>query len=271
MRLLIKLKNKIYPIYRFFLKLFIRSHEKAYVDAQGRRVRYLALRRRGSDRMVVVFSGFPMAHQMPVYNYLLLLVGQSDYNALFILDDFISKPGGGSFYLGSGGDYYAPELIGQIIEQYRNKWNIRTLVTAGGSKGGTCALMQGIPLAADYIIAGACQYYIGSYMKTGSNSYEDLVGKTGSVEELDRLMPELLKTYANSPKKPQILLHYSDREHTYREHIVDLREALQHYGYPIVLEDVADYSGHAAVGEYFPPFFMKMLRAIRDDSFPKAI
>jgi len=270
MRLLIKLKNKIYPVYRFFLKWFIRSHEKTFVDEQGRRVRYLALRRRRSDKLVVVFSGFPMAHQMPVYNYLLLLVGQSDYNALFILDDFIAKPGGGSFYLGANGDYYAPELICKVIEKHRQNWNIRTLVTAGSSKGGTAAIMQGVMLPADYVVAGACQIHIGTYMFHSTNSYGELVGETGSVEALDAIAPTLLANHAGDARKPAILLHYSDKEHTYRDNIVDLRRTLQQHGFPILLEDVADYPGHAAVGEYFPPFMMKMLRAIRDDSLPKA-
>ena len=262
MRLLIKLKDRIYPVYRFFLQLYIRCHEKTFTDDHGRRVRYLALRRRRSDKLVVVFSGFPMAHQMPVYNYLLLLIGQRSHNALFILDDFVNKPGGGSFYLGANGDYYAPELIRQVIELHRSKWKIRTLATAGGSKGGTAAIMQGVVLPADYVIAGACQYHIGTYMHGSSNSYPELVGDRGSVEELDRLMPELLARHAADEKKPKILLHYSDKEHTYQDNIVDLRQALVKYGYPIVKEDIADYPGHAAVAEYFPPFFMKMLREI---------
>lgn len=53
------------------------------------------------------------------------------------------------------------------------------VVTIGSSKGGTCAILYGLMTNAEYIIAGACQYRIGSYLNCPYhiNSQHELTGK----------------------------------------------------------------------------------------------
>lgn len=255
------LKKIAKPIYHWALNRFIRSHEHIYTDDQGHRVRYMALRRPWSRKMVVIFSGFSAG--MPKYNNILLMLGQRRYNALFILDDFINIPGGGSFYLGANGEYYAPELICRVMEDYRKKWRIRTVVTAGSSKGGTAALLMGIRGNADYIIAGGFHYYIGLYMRLSHRDITLLTGDTSSEAELDRYMEQVLIDHADDEKKPRLLLHYSDQEHTYDEHIRDFRSAMDRYGYVVAEEDVADYPEHTMIEQFYPGFFRNMLDKIR--------
>ena len=258
------LKKVAKPIYHWALRRFIQSHEHLYIDDRGHRVRYMALRRRSSRKMVVIFSGFSAG--APKYNYILLMLRHRQYNALFILDDFINVPGGGSFYLGADGDYYAPALIEQVIDQYRRKWHIRTVVTAGSSKGGTAALMMGIRAGADYVIAGGFHYYIGLYMRLSHRDITLLTGTRSSEEELNRYMEQVLADHTADTHKPRLLLHYSDQEHTYDEHIRHFRAAIVRYGYTVAAEDVAAYPEHTMIEQYFPDFFRSMLDKIHQGS-----
>ena len=199
------------------------------------------------------------------YNYIRTLKKYKEYNYLFVLDDMVRIPTGGSYYLGSNGDYWGLDAIPRLIKFIKGKQKNNLVVTIGSSKGGTCAILYGLMTNVDYIIAGACQYRIGSYLNCPYhiNSLHELTGKKevgfDDIKELDDIM---INTVRNSnSKKTRIYLHYSDQEHTYKEHIEELLKDLKDSGY-VVYENVEKYVNHGDVGKYFPQYMCGILSEI---------
>lgn len=257
--------NKLYKkIRHYFIVFFIRLTEKKYYF-NGHTVKYIYKDNKKSD-LCVVFSGFPEFGKKAEYNYKRTLHKYNKFNYLFILDDMVDIPTGGSYYLGANGDYWGLQAIPELIKMIMKKNKCKTLVTAGSSKGGTCALLYGAKLGAEYIIAGACQYKIGSYLLNPYhlNSLKSLIGSENASEEkirfLDSLCYDSLKNNVNK-NKTKIYLHYSDNEETYEKHIKYLICDLEDMKYTVKCE-VMNYEKHGDVGKYFPKFLLDVLGTI---------
>ena len=125
------------------------------------------------------------------------------------------------------------------------------IYTAGSSKGGTCAIYYGLKYNVDEVYASACQYHIGKYL---SNKPKVLIGMMGkhytgnSLKTLDNMVPNMIKEHALS--KTIINCFYSEKEHTYEKHIVDLKKDLEESGikYTVTTDD---YTAHGENGIYF--------------------
>lgn len=212
-----------------------------------------------SDTLVVSFSSFPGKYRKARYNYIHTL-SSVPANRLFILDNF-GYHNRGSYYLGLGGRFFIEQAVSGLIEDLCRSLNIRRRIFIGTSKGGTAALYFGLKYGAECIIAGAPQYYIGSYLSYPKNRVflEAIMGDASpeSIRRLDALLPGLI---ASGGPKIKIFLHYSTQEHTYREHIVHLLEALKRHPERFTLScDVRDYPDHGTVAEYYPPFLLDVL------------
>ena len=72
---------------------------------------------------------------------------------------------------------------------------------------------------------------------------------------------EILCEYA---KTQHIFIHYSNQEHTYKEHICDLIKDLKNKGFSI-MEDIASYKEHSDISYYFPDFLKKTIEEIIAD------
>ena len=133
----------------------------------------------------------------------------------------------------------------------------------GSSKGGTCAILYGLLCGAKSIVAGAPQYKIGSYLNCNYhiNSLRKLTGEkqpsADKIKELDEIVPRILRERKNDNIK--IFLHYSDQEHTYKEHIMELLYDLHKYGYKLI-EDIEHYNAHNDVGIFFPEYMVRIVK-----------
>ena len=58
-----------------------------------------------------------------------------------------------------------------------------------------------------------------------------------------------------------VYIHYSNKEHTYEEHVKPMLEDLHKIGIE-VREDVGDYLSHDELSTYYPPFLIKTLNIL---------
>lgn len=220
---------------------------------------HYVLHRSSSDALVVVFSAFA-AGMKPTYNYVRTLWGQTDANLLFIRDDFVNLPSGGAYYIGRNGDSHGRQAVLSLIRRIREKTGAKHVIGVGSSKGGTAALLFGCMLPMDAVIIGAPQYYIGTYMQEHKpESLAVLAGKSAPPAEAiafyDGLVPRAVQNCGNPPA---VHIHYSDREHTYAEHISDMLRDLKSHSFS-VHEDVADYEKHTDVYMHYIPYLEQTL------------
>lgn len=243
-----------------YWKGFDLLHQKNF-RSEGYTVHYVHQKEK-SDVLLVVFSAYA-AGLKPTYNYVRTLWGKGYGQLLFIRDDFVNLPSGGAYYLGKQGDYNGKKAVLGLIEKIRRESGVKTVIGIGSSKGGTAALMFGAMAGFDALILGGCQYYIGKYMQEHKmDSLRLLTGMENPDEReivrLDAIVPQAVR---QAEKKPEIYLHYSDREHTYPEHLKDMIRDLKEAGYSLT-EDVADYETHSEIYRYYVPYLEKTLKIL---------
>lgn len=114
------------------------------------------------------------------------------------------------------------------------------------------------------MIAGAPQYHLGSYLdKENTKVNLEYILNGNITNEGKAILDErLARNIINSRIKPdKIFLHYSNQEHTYTEHIIDLIKDLKQVNVPIE-ENVADYSVHSDVSKYYPSYLVETLKSL---------
>lgn len=254
------MKKKIASIgKKLYWAVFNMRHERKFVS-HGYPLHYLYQPGK-SDTLIIVFSAFA-PNLYPTYNYVRTLWGKTGCHLLFIKDDFIHLRSGGSYYLGKNGDLQGISAVCELIQTIRKRTGAARVIGVGSSKGGTAALLFGVKLHFDILILGACQYFIGSYMQ--EHKPECLALLTGNqtpsaqeIADLDCIVRHAVTDRRND-KKPLIHLHYSDKEHTYSEHIEPMLQDLEACGYTVV-EDVGDYTRHTDVSIHFVPYLQRIL------------
>lgn len=224
-------------------RLFINKIRLSFKEKHQGKLRYI-YERTGSDELIIVFSGFGT---IPKYNYMKTLA-QSKIDKLFILDNFGYR---GSYYWFENGKNSPNILVSRLIEQIRGGY--KNIYTAGSSKGGTCAIYYGLKFNAKEVFSSACQYHVGDYLNTEKHRriMEGMMGKNYGPEDVKRVndeLPNMIKENANAGTL--INLYYSEKDHTYQDHIVDLKRDLDSAGikYTITTDD---YVKHSDNGIYF--------------------
>lgn len=244
------------------VKMSILFNEKRYTLNNGRNVKYI-LEKNNSDKLVVIFSGFPNKNESARYNYRRTL-NNIKFNKLFILDDF-GYENRGSYYICENNDFFVEEGIASLINFVKEKLNVKETIFLGSSKGGYASLYFGIKYGADYIISGAPQYYIANYLnnKEHKEILKSIVGNitSNNINYLNNLLRNVI---INSKNKPKIYIHYSKKEHTYKEHIYNLVEDLNINDYYLE-EDIKDYELHSDVAKYFPKYINDIFTKIKRD------
>lgn len=208
-----------------------------------------------SDTLLIVFPAFGGNKRR--YNYLKAF---SDYpiDKLYILDVFAYK---GSYFLYEDGTE-KPRLITEaLIGDILSKKKYKTIITAGTSKGGTCAIYFGLKFGAKEIFSGACQYNLGTYLHRPDNEkiFKSMMGINAGEEEMEKLqnvMPSILEKHRGCTTKIHIL--YSTEELTYQRQIVDLLAKLKECNMNYI-EKVETFTKHNDVGKYFIPYITKVL------------
>ena len=225
-------------------------------------VRYIFEPYEGSRELVVVFSACTRVGVKARYNYMRTL-HDVPCSRLFILDD-----GGpdhrGSYYLGTYPDYGFKVATARLIERVCSDNRIERATYIGSSKGGWAALLFGIEC--DYldmppkVIAGAPQYWLGSYLanrfpgsEVPATTLDGICGgyeRENVIASLDGMLQRTIASNARISHQ-EIVLHYSEQDHTYGEHIADLKRDLEHAGARLRC-DVAHYVDHGEVSVHFP-------------------
>ncbi|KFI88042.1 EpsK [Bifidobacterium reuteri DSM 23975] len=224
---------------------------------------------KGSDRLLVVFSACTRRGIPARYNYMRTLK-DVPVNRLFILDDFGEDHRGG-YYLGAYPDFEMEKATKALIDKFIARREISKVCFGGSSKGGWAALNFGVQYAGHglgaEIITGAPQYWLGTYLQAPGGM---VTLRSIAAENINDL-PAVYEALNNHLKRrieenrfaheQTIYIHYSEREHTYKDHIRDLIVILRNKGY-ILIEDVQEYENHGDVSLYFPKFFVKAVDAV---------
>ena len=228
------------------------------------------LRKKDSDNLVVVFSSCTRRGLKARYNYMRTLK-DIECNQLFILDDF-AKDGRGSYYLGKDLQFNEEKATKELIRTVIQQVGAKKVIFTGSSKGAWASFNFGVQFENSYIVAGGPQFFLGTYLVNSKNTecLEHIVGTVNSMN-ISLLDHYLERRILDNPHKEahKIYLHYSDKEHTYKEHIEDLIKILKEQGYSLE-EDIAGYEDHSDISYYFPEFMCSHIEAILNDKGEEA-
>lgn len=113
------------------------------------------------------------------------------------------------------------------------------------------------------VVIGAPQYRIGSYLDY-SLTLTNLSFIIGDITEekkrkLDNRLVQKIATTEILPKA--VYFHYSNVEHTYKEHVKDMIRDLKNAGIHVI-EDVQDYPEHSGLATAFPPYLERTIKAL---------
>ena len=240
---------------KLFVRLYISVHEKIWKKEV--KVKYLFVKNKNSDKLVVVFSGFA-GHYVPgKYNYIKTL-SRNNVNKLYILDDF-GYENVGSYYLGEKCSLYDFLVVKDLIEHISKKCGASEIVFCGSSKGGSAALLYGSLMGVTHIIAGSPQYRIADYLN--QNDYHRNIMnsiKRSENEDESWLNNCIYDAIQEADKNIRITLIYSSLEESYD---VDLKELIDdckgHFENVELVDEM--YTDHSDIGKYFSKLLPKLL------------
>ena len=188
------------------------------------------------NELIVICSSCTRKGIKARYNYMRTLNGVKA-SQLYILDDF-AKDHRGSYYMGSDCRFDEEKVVIDLIKSFAEKYGTNKL--------------------------GGPQYFLGDYLVASGNdiTLEHIIGDK-TPEKIKLLNEHLKKKIENNKYKDtqKIHIHFSDKEHTYEEHIKYLMEALMNNGYHVE-SDIASYANHSDISYYFPEFLIKTVNNI---------
>lgn len=229
--------------------MYLKLHEHVW---EGR-MKYLFFKR-GSKVLVVVFSGMDSSDDKRFYNY---VRGLSSVKADFL---YLSDPFGyrGSYYWKENGSEEPSCMTQRLVGQVINGGGYKCVATMGSSKGGSAAIMHGIKLGVDVVMAAGNQYNVGSYVSELPGVFEGMTGCEVSVEAVARLNAEFRRCLDDYKPHTRLCLMYSTEEPTYAEHTAEMLRDLQERGIPYEAAE-HDFKLHGDVGTYFKPYARRMV------------
>ncbi len=244
---------------RLYTTCAVPIKEKVFHN-NGVDLKYVFFRKR-SDVLVIGFQACNPAGAR--YNYFSTLRG-FPVNRLYIKDDFAENHRG-SYYLGCKGQDNVESAVIALIQTYIKLTNAKKLIFIGSSKGAYAGINFGIQFPDSIMIVGAPQYYLGNYLNSETHlpSLKDIVGDEITEAKIEKLNNRLKEKILSDPDAhtQKIFLHYSDREHTYKEHIEDLIEDLKQAEFSLDF-DKKEYSMHEDLKLYYPDYLKRSLRSI---------
>lgn len=256
-----KVGRKINKFVEYITTKFVLLVKQQKYIQDGVKYKYI-FRKRDNDKLIVVLSSCTRKGIKARYNYMRTLK-DVDASQLFILDDF-AKDHRGSYYIGRNFKFNEEQVVIGLISKYVQEYGIKKLIFCGSSKGGWSALNLGLNFPNANLVVGGPQYYLGDYLiKSGNLDTLDYIIGDRSEDKINTLNIYLKnKIYKNPYKDTQkIYIHFSDKEHTYSEHIKDLLDDLISNKY-CVESDIASYENHSEISYYFPEFLIKSINRI---------
>lgn len=245
---------------RCYTKYLLKTHQDIFIH-NDTAIRYMFVPKKNAKTIVVIFSG--MNPFRATYNYLDLLNGLNCHR-LYVLDD-IGDPVLGCYYHGTEGKNQVEIAINNLLKDICRKVPDCQLIFCGSSKGGYTAINVGMDYPQSIMIAGAPQYKLGYYLthRKSSDLLNIVMGENHTKSDVDALDAKIQNKIIQSGTTHggKIYLHYSNKEHTYEEHIQYLIADLNKVGFSCI-EDCADYPEHNDVAVYFPIYLKKILRML---------
>lgn len=220
------------------------------------KIRYIWIKSAKHTRLVIFFSALDKDNNRR-YHYLKSF-DDINYDKLYILDPYGYR---GSYWLYENGKDYPQSETMSFLSYILSQKKYSQVITAGTSKGGASSIFYGLAINADMIFAGACQYYIGTYVDTPAHKFifQGMMGENASNKErdlLDEAMPRQIEKYRNA--KSVVYIVYSKKEHTYDEHIKYLFSKFEEMG--VNYKPIEYYfEKHSEVGHPFIEYVRKTL------------
>lgn len=230
------------------------------------KVKYILKQKENTDTLAIVFSACTRKGLRARYNYVKTLNGLN-CNRLYILDDY-AEDHRGSYYMGENFKFNEEKATKALIHKIIADTNPKKIVFCGSSKGGYAAMNFGMDFPNSIMVVGAPQYYLTSYLLDSENLFtlQHILGER-SVEKDNVLEYYLRDKIKKNPNKDSqiVYLHFSDKEHTYEEHIKHMIKDMEDNGYRLEA-DVASYTNHSDLSYYFPDFLKKHIKDIIEQS-----
>ena len=245
-------------INRLYTILFRKIKEKTFGHGDNR-IKYLFFPEKDNSNtaLAVCFPAF--AGKGAKYNYIRTL-NKFNINKLFLLDDIGGTVDKGNYLIKEGIENNVKDLIQSFID----KTQAKTIIFYGSSKGGYSALNFSLDFKNVYVCIAAPQYFLADYLikeKKYDNLKTILSNKVNdnTIQFLNNRLRDKLITSSSKPSA--IYIHYSDSEHTYKEHIVDLINDIKKNGINLE-EDIEHYTNHMDLVYYYPDFLKKTIKEI---------
>ena len=245
--------KKIFKYIEYFQTKIIRKFKNRIYKFDDINLNYMFYKEKKSKNLVIVFSACTREGVKARYNYVRTLKNIK-INKLFILDDFGCDKRG-EYYLGEAPKYNVENAVKSLIDKYKNKYN--RIYFIGSSKGGFAALNFGFKYDNSIIIIGAPQFYLGNYLSDTPNILTYRSMKLDE-KEVNFLNKKIINEILNKKKNIKVYLHYSNQEHTYKDHVKDLIKELKKNNV-FLEEDIANYKEHSDVSLYFPKYLKNVL------------
>lgn len=255
--------KKIKRYIEYFLTKITILFEQKHYFCEDVHVKYILKKKKKADSLVVVFSACTRPGLKARYNYVKSL-DKFFCNRLYILD-WWGEEGRGSYYLGNSGKYSEETATKSLIDKIISETKPDKVVFCGSSKGGYAAINFGIEYRNAYIISGGPQYYLSTYLSSFGNLLQYILGDV-TKETFDSLEYRLKNKIQSNPyfDSQKWYIHYSNKEHTYDEHISSLIFDLESQNARIT-KDIADYSKHGDISYYFPSFLKSTIKQIIEE------
>lgn len=243
------IRRYYFIIYTWLMKRSFRSN--------GRKVLFIH-KSKPTDTLLVVLSAFTPKGVKGRFNYISTL-NKNPHSQLFVLDRY-GFDGRGAYYLGEHGGFDIEEAVKGLIQMKIEDYGYKKVVFIGSSKGGYGALLFACDFKNSTVIMGAPQYYLGQYLGQGENkdTLKYIMGDTStdSTAYLDNYMADKLTNKSWNINEVNVM--YSNKEHTYEEHIEPMLDKLKDLGVP-VNEAVEAFTNHSDIGKHFPGYVLQVL------------
>lgn len=242
-------------ISKLFSSLYTRIDIKIREKKFNNQLNYLFYSQK-SDTLLIIFSAFTGEKRR--YNYVRGLA-KCQADRLYILDPWGYK---GSYNMYENGFDYPEKITDALISEIMKKGNYKRVITAGSSKGGTCAIYFGLKHGVNEIFSGACQYNLGSYLhrKDHESIFLGMMGENAGDKEaeiLNKKIPHCLEKSQGTSTIIHVL--YSKKELTYQRQIVDLLAKLKECRYKYI-EIEEQFIRHDDVGYSFLNYLLNNIK-----------
>lgn len=246
-----------------YIKKELEKGEKEYkIKEDSGRLKYLFQPNKKSDKLLVIFSGFPPKDKGPVYNYVTTLK-KIKYNKFFILDDF-GNDYRGTFYLGTNENWFLNKEITNLISMIKKQVGVEdnNITLVGSSKGGFSALYYALQNNYGKVIVGEPQILLGDYLTIVPQHlsvFENIMGEY-SDKKKERLNRALFDVAEQSEEFPQIFIMCGKGNNYYLDsHIYHFTSYLDDKGIKYDL-GLGNFNNHSDLEKHFPKYLYRNLK-----------